>query len=127
MKKLFISLLVVLIAALGVYSYVNYFSPKPQINKTQTSYTVYQLINNNNTIHQLPQKQTALVLLQKTHKITISGEGVNAFVTSIDGLVADSIKKQFWAFYINGKQAMVGAGSYYLQPNDKIEWKIETY
>jgi hypothetical protein len=73
------------------------------------------------------QGKTALDLLQKSHKTVTSGEGSNAFVTKIDDRKADTTKKEFWAFYVNGKQAQVGAGSYILQSNDKIEWKIETY
>ena len=70
---------------------------------------------------------TALDLLKKISKVQMKGEGANAFITSINGRAADDIKKEFWAFYINGKQAEVGAGSYVLKDNDKIEWKLETY
>ena len=71
--------------------------------------------------------QTALEVLQRSHQIETKGKGINAFITSIDGRKADDAKNEFWAFYVNGKQAEVGAGSYVLKPNDKILWKIETY
>jgi len=73
------------------------------------------------------QGETALDLLQQTADITLKGEGENAFVTSINGIVADDTKKEFWAFYVNSEQAEVGAGSYLLQSGDKIAWKLETY
>jgi len=76
---------------------------------------------------QIQEGKTALDLLMQSHKTVTKGEGKNAFVTAIDGKIADDSKKEFWAFYLNGKQAEVGAGSYILKPNDKIEWKIETY
>ena len=70
---------------------------------------------------------TALRLLISTHKIVVKGEKENAFVTAIDGRVASSDAKEFWSFYVNDKQAQVGAGSYVVKNNDTIEWKIETY
>jgi hypothetical protein len=70
---------------------------------------------------------TALQLLRTTHKISTQGEKENAYVTAIDGKEALSTQKEFWAFYVNGKQAAVGAGSYHVKNNDTIEWKIETY
>lgn len=71
---------------------------------------------------------TALQLLIATeHKVSMKGEKENAFITAINGRVADAAKHEFWAFYVNGKQAVVGAGTYRVKNNDTIEWKIETY
>ena len=70
---------------------------------------------------------TALQLLTSRHKVVSKGEKENAYVTAINGRVASETGKEFWAFYINGKQAQVGAGSYFVKNNDTIEWKIETY
>ena len=55
--------------------------------------------------------QTALNLLTAKANVQVKGSGANAFVTAINGRIADDTKKEFWAFYINGKQADVGAGS----------------
>jgi hypothetical protein len=71
--------------------------------------------------------ETALDVLKKTIVIETDGEGVDAFVTSINKRKADGGKQEFWAFYVNGKQAPVGAGSYKVQPKDTITWKLETY
>ncbi|MEN9327886.1 MAG: hypothetical protein RI947_694 [Candidatus Parcubacteria bacterium] len=70
---------------------------------------------------------TALDLLKSTTTVTMKGEQKNAFVTGIDGRIADETKKEYWSLYINGKPATVGAGSYTLRSNDVIVWKIETY
>lgn len=75
----------------------------------------------------IEQGKTALDLLIKTHRVIMKGEGINAFITSIDGKIASDSKHEFWALYVNGKQAQVGAGSYYLKSKDTILWKIETY
>ncbi len=70
---------------------------------------------------------TALSALKDVVAVQTNGKGINAFITSIDNRKADDAKKEFWAFYVNGKQAELGAGSYIIKNNDKIEWKIETY
>lgn len=70
---------------------------------------------------------TALQLLATTHKVIQKGEKENAFVTTIDGKMASTANKEFWAFYVNKKQSTVGAGTYVVKNNDTIEWKIETY
>jgi len=70
---------------------------------------------------------TALQLLTSTHKVLSKGEKENTYITAIDRRVASGTNKEFWSFYVNGKQAQVGAGSYIVKNNDTIEWKIETY
>lgn len=68
--------------------------------------------------------KTALELLNLNAKAVSTGEGANAFVTAINGYSPD-IKKEFWAFYVNGQQAQVGAGSYITKDTDTIEWRLE--
>lgn len=70
---------------------------------------------------------TALQLLKMSHKAITKGENKNAFITEIDARAASQDDREFWAFYVNGTQATVGAGSYIVKNNDTIEWKIETY
>jgi hypothetical protein len=70
---------------------------------------------------------TALLLLQNTAKVKTSGTGTMAFVTTINGIKADSSKNQYWAFEVNGKTATVGAGSYITKKGDTITWELKTY
>lgn len=69
--------------------------------------------------------KTALELLKSAHKVeTKTFEGMGEYVVSIDGRApADS--SEFWAFYVNDKQAQVGAGDYVTKDGEKIEWKLE--
>lgn len=68
--------------------------------------------------------KNALALLKSSHKTeTKSYKGLGELVTSIDGMKADT--KHFWSFYVNGKQAQVGAGEYTTKSGDKITWKLE--
>jgi len=69
---------------------------------------------------------TALALLQKAAAIKTSGIGENAFVTAINGIVADS-KSEYWSFSINGEAATVGAGSYITKDSDTITWKLSSF
>lgn len=68
--------------------------------------------------------KTALQVLQAAHQVqTKLYSGFGPMVTAIDGHVADA--KHFWAFYVNGKLAQVGAGNYQTKSSDTITWKLE--
>lgn len=72
--------------------------------------------------------KTALELLKaKDPQAQTKGDGANAFVTTINGYTASDTKKEYWAFYVNGKMSEVGAGSYATKAGDQIEWKLATY
>lgn len=71
--------------------------------------------------------KTALEATESKVRVATSGTGVNAFVTSIGGREADTKKRKFWEFKVNGTQAQVGAGSYIIQNNDEIQWKITNF
>ena len=66
--------------------------------------------------------KNALELLQAEHQVEASAEG---FVNAIDGVKPG--EREFWAFYVNGKQAEVGAKDYQTKNNDRIEWKLEAF
>ncbi len=134
-KRLYISLLfAVILFITGFFLYTGQKTQTHESGAIKTSKTIsvsqYIIINPSNPHEQdveIEENQTALSLLTKTNKVEMTGTGKNAFITSINDRVADKNKHEFWAFYVNGKQAQVGAGSYILHPADKIEWKIETY
>lgn len=69
--------------------------------------------------------KTALELLKSNNIVeTKVYSGVGEMVVSIDGVKpADS--SEFWAFYVEGKQAQVGADQYVTKDGEKIEWKLE--
>ncbi len=130
MKKSFVVFLAVIAFIFLAYYYYNNPAKKQNVQPivAAKTITVQQKINNGSyaTI-QIVEGKTALELLQKTAQVKMTGQGVNAFVTEINNVKADSSKKQYWAFYVNGKLSDVGAGSYKLKVGDKIEWRIESY
>lgn len=72
--------------------------------------------------------RTALeLLLASDPSAVVSGEGENAYVTSIGGRAADDARKEFWALYVDGEQASVGAGSLVTEDGQEVTWKLETY
>ena len=79
------------------------------------------------TIYKVDEGRSALDLLKEHSEVATRGEGTNAFVISINGKEALSVNKEYWAFYVNGKPATAGSGSYKLKEGDKIEWRIEKY
>ena len=66
----------------------------------------------------------ALTLLKQHAAVHESSPG---FVDEINGERAESSKHEYWAFYVNGKLANVGAGQYITHDSDKISWEIEAY
>lgn len=74
--------------------------------------------------YQGQEGKTALAILKSSYNVeTKTFDGIGEMVTGINGVAPDS--KHFWAFYVNGKQAEVGAGQYQTKSGDKISWKLE--
>lgn len=125
-KRTFITIvLIVLVVFLGFIKYKSSY----KTNAVKQKMTAYLKVDGGNDFSpvEILEGTTALELTKDKVDVKTTGEGGNAYVISINGKQALSSNKEYWAFYINGKLADVGAGSYKLQPGDKIEWKVETY
>jgi len=113
-------LLLLTLALLALLAGFLFFKPKSQKPPPQTQ-EVKQDLKTTLTVDASPfVGKTALEATKSSAQIEESGTGENAFVTSINGRLADSNKHEFWELDINGKPAEVGAGSY-------IIWKLSTY
>jgi len=130
MKKYFflISFFIVVLSLFFIFQNNHLPVQEKLINKI----VVYQKITTTNqptdfVKYVVDQSTTAWQLLKQTNQIKTQGEGKMAFVIEINNIVAVQKNKEYWAFYVNGKAAMVGAGSYQLKNSDKIEWKIEKF
>jgi len=69
---------------------------------------------------------TALEILKAGTEITVKASDFGEFVNGINSVIADE-NSEFWAFYVNGKLASEGAGTYQTMDGDQIEWKLETF
>lgn len=68
--------------------------------------------------------KNALELLKAKYMVETKSYGsAGEFVESINGVRPDT--KHFWKFFINGKSASVGAGSYVTKSADVLEWKLD--
>ncbi|MEI6533019.1 MAG: DUF4430 domain-containing protein [Candidatus Roizmanbacteria bacterium] len=130
--KIFI-IFFVLSLILGLFGYIilNNNPSKQSITRIESKIeirnrVIIDKISKENKIS-VKDKTTALTVLQINNKVVMKGEKEMAFVTGINNRLADDSKHEFWALYVNGKQAQVGAGSYIVKQGDTIEWKIETY
>ena len=131
-KKSFYKFFILVLVILAVFTGYSFYQSKSQLTKKpvvqQQNLTVYLKLANQDFIKQeIISGKTALDLTKEKANIKTKGEGVNAYITEINGQEALNSKKEYWAFYVNGKMAEVGAGSYQLKDGDKIEWKIEKY
>lgn len=101
--------------------------PAPSQEQSQ-DLTVYQAVQGSNTnlpSYQIKENTTALDLLKTSHQVETKDYGsLGEMVVSVDSMKARV--DQFWAFYVNGKLANVGAGSYILRNHDKVEWKLNS-
>lgn len=129
MKKNLLFLTAVFFVVIGYLIYRNGVFPIDKNSIQQQMMAVYLKVNNKQNFIKyvlLPGK-TALDLTKKGAAVMTKGDGINAYITEINGQTALDSKKEYWAFYVNGKMAEVGAGSYKLKNNDRIEWKLENY
>jgi hypothetical protein len=82
-----------------------------------------------NSQHQLTQisydgknGDNAYALLQQYATVKAKHYSFGYLVTSINGIVGNGPK--YWTFYVNGKEASVGASSYVTKDSDTIMWKL---
>ena len=66
--------------------------------------------------------KTALELLKAKVQVETKDTSFGPQIMVINGI--KSTDKEFWAFYVNGQPASVGAHQYQTKDEDRIEWKL---
>ncbi len=117
-KKLIITSVVVITAAGSITGAVIANSPSHKVGTTlnaqhQVTYITYRGENGTD----------ALTLLKKHAQVQVKHYSFGDLVTSINGSTGNGPK--YWTFYINGKEAQVGAGSYVTKNSDTLSWKLQ--
>ena len=140
MRKLIIAALVLFVIAVGYFVSTNVqekgkitptaVSQEKQVKKIKASVTINpgsesQVLSVQDL--EVEEGSTALDATNQVAEVETSGEGEMAFVTSIDGKVADVNNNEFWELVINDEPSKVGAGSYEVEDDDKIEWRISQF
>lgn len=125
-KRILIYIVIALVVIGAIASSVYYFQNQKNntSSKAQTKDTVVPV--SKDVTYKGKAGITALALLEQNAKIVTSGTGENAFVTTINDVMANP-KNQYWQFSVNGKSATVGAGSYVTQDSDTITWKLASF
>lgn len=108
---------VVTIASIGSGIYVEN-SPSHKVTtstntQNQLTYVSYKGVDG----------QDALTLLKNHETVQTKHYSFGDLVTSINGTSGTGPK--YWSFYVNGKLAAVGAGTYVTHKGDTIEWKLQ--
>lgn len=115
MRKIFIALAIIGILFVGFWQLNNQALPDTQnVEKQLLSTFSYGGQNG----------KDALVLLKEKTKVEQDNSGL---VVSIKSRKADVAKKEYWAFYVNGRLSSVGPAEYQTKDGDKILWKIEKF
>lgn len=116
-------LLAGLIATLLIFSFGSqWVGRKAAQPQTVTQATINKQVDAFSYIGE--EGKDALALLKEKTSVEQNTSGL---VISINNRKADDVKREYWAFYVNGKQAPVGSAEYQTKKGDKIEWKIEKY
>lgn len=83
----------------------------PQVTATSVSYTG-------------KKGETVLAELREVAHITTQDSQYGVYVSGING-TRGGTGGNYWDYYVNGKQAAVGAGSYVMHGGEAIQWKFE--
>lgn len=71
--------------------------------------------------YQGQEGKNALEVLKSEFTVTTEETSFGEMVQSINGLAADD--SHYWALYVNGEMASVGAADIQTTPSDTIEWR----
>jgi len=128
MKKRIVILIIGTLLLIGATVVTVYLIRSDKLSKDaeQSEQEILGTNDSKQITYQGKEGATALKLLEQATKIETSGTGEMAFVTSINGVTADS-NKEFWSFNINNEPALVGAGSYITKDSDTITWKLTSF
>lgn len=131
-----ISIVLIILASIFAISFFrNRASTTQPITQTQNSVVkniVTQKINFGSdkpveTIEvEFDADESVLSILRRTNDIKVKEYSFGTIVESIDELVNGTDNKN-WMYFVNEKEATVGAGDYKVNAGDVIEWRFKAY
>ncbi len=116
-KIILISAVVALAIGGGSWAY----TANSPAHKTQV--TVYTQHQTTQISYKGQNGANALDLLKKHASVETKHFSFGDQVISINGTAGNGPK--YWTFYLSGKQAQVGAGTYVTKSSDDIMWKLQ--
>ena len=115
-------ILLVVVLVLGV-GYIFEFK-ETKTNKKENTEVKSEVVDNKSFEYKGEEGKDALSLLKEKTAVELNDKGM---VVSVNGRKAETEKREFWGFYVNGKMAEVGAADFKTKDTDVINWKIENY
>jgi hypothetical protein len=117
--NIIVGVIVILAIAVGLGSWA-YVANTP-------SHKLSVVVNSQNQLSEVSYKGqagvNAMTLLERHVTVGVKHYSFGDFVTSINGVVGNGPK--YWTFYINGKEAAMGASSYVTKNSDTLTWKLQ--
>jgi hypothetical protein len=107
----------------GLLGLVIWQQQAPQDNKTNDVAQVQQAPSTDYVMYEGVDGKTALELLKQNTEVVTKSYDFGELVTSING--NDGGGQKYWTFYVDGKEAQVGAGTYVTKNGEKIEWRLQ--
>jgi len=113
------------VAVVGAGGFWQLKSKPVQMTPPATSQTVAPIApaKTDYVTYQGEDGKNALELLKTKADIKTETSSYGEFVKSING--NDGGGQKYWTFFVEGKEAAVGAGAYTTKNNEKIEWKLQ--
>lgn len=122
LKKNWKQILLVVVLVLGVGYFFEFKETKT--SKKENTEVKSEVVDNKSFEYKGEEGKDALSLLKEKTAVELNDKGM---VVSINGRKAETEKREFWGFYVNGKMAEVGAADFKTKDTDVINWKIENY
>lgn len=119
-----------LVAVLAIVGTGVYVSQNSQDDKAPTSISTQTVVSPPTVVIETDtvrypgeEGKNALELLKKHAKVETKTSSLGEYVVSING--NDGSGTKYWLFYVNDKQASMGADAYVSHDSDTIEWRLE--
>lgn len=124
--KLTLVIIVTIVVLTGVTAWI--LSNKlrnDDTKQTSTTQTEQKTESQPNTLsYDGVEGKNALELLKSKAAVVTKQSAYGEYVDAINGIVGGTDGK-YWAFYVNGTMAQVGAADYKTKNGDKVTWKFE--
>lgn len=126
-KVIITSVVVLLIAIIGVFSYNTFLKEKPVEGSKKITVNVINAEANYKKEHVYTTEADSLGdALDAEGLIEYDKSEMGRFVHTIDNIKADSDKQQWWSVVVNGKDAETGIDDIMIKDGDNIELVLKT-
>lgn len=121
-KTIIVSIIVLLICVVGIFSYNNLLKEKTVEGSKKISVTVNDEATNYSKEHVFTTDTGTLGDALDSQGLIMYDKSQGArFIQTVDNIKADSEKQQWWNITVNGENAQVGVDDIVIKDGDKFE------